>query len=507
MAARDAYLDETLADLYAPDMYEFATLVVTAPQENAEQERFLGYTWSNRKGSEGLKTLGEGGGLLYKEKVRGSSGTIAACVKESFVGTPCIPSSLAAYCKVVSTRDMIDFGRAQFKNAIRTSVQSRPTTTSKWPTVRLGEVCDVIRGVTYSKSDQVSERTSKVVLTADNITLDGYFDVSKEVFLKEEIELPSDKMLKANDCFMCFSSGSKRHVGKVCLIRSDTQYYAGGFMAILRSNEAKIVPAFLYYVLNTEQMRDTVRGTSGGSNIQNLSGSIGNLPIPLPPLDVQHEIASECALIDGEREEALRQIEQARADIAALFADVGTSGQYPTVRLGDVCTYVSDRIAYSEIAPESYVSTDNMLQNCEGVKLYDGVPNIGSITKYEEGDILVSNIRPYLKKVWLADKAGGCSPDVLVFRIVNDDKANCRYVYYLLKQDAFFEHMMQGKKGMKMPRGDKTQTMSYPIPLPPLAVQRELVDKAAELEGRIARGKDKAAACVKRKQEVLEERL
>ena len=110
--------------------------------------------------------------------------------------------------------------------------------------------------------------------------------------------------------------------------------------------------------------------------------------------------------------------------------------------------------------PTTYISTDNMLQQCEGVTPYDGSPNIDSCIAYRKGDVLVSNIRPYLKKSWLADCDGGCSPDVLVFRVSDTTKIMPEFLGAALKQDDFFDFMMQGIKGMKMPRGDKSHLLN-----------------------------------------------
>ena len=98
--------------------------------------------------------------------------------------------------------------------------------------------------------------------------------------------------------------------------------------------------------------------------------------------------------------------------------------------LKQICSYSNERISMSEMSVADYISTDNLLQNYEGVRPYDGEPNINSAVKYDKGDILLSNIRPYLKKIWLADKDGGCSPDVLVIRIDSRDYLP-EYVYHV----------------------------------------------------------------------------
>ena len=103
------------------------------------------------------------------------------------------------------------------------------------------------------------------------------------------------------------------------------------------------------------------------------------------------------------------------------------------------------------------------MQNKRGRQTAQNLPPMTcALTRYCKGDILISNIRPYLKKIWLADSDGGCSTDVLAFRAKNGHSPN--YLYSLLMQDAFFQYMMQGSKGSKMPRGDKSQIMHYSVP-------------------------------------------
>ena len=133
------------------------------------------------------------------------------------------------------------------------------------------------------------------------------------------------------------------------------------------------------------------------------------------------------------------------------------------MKLADIAAYVTDRISSSEISLFEYVTTDSLLQNKRGRDIAQNLPPVPcSLTKYHKGDVLVSNIRPYLKKVWLADTDGGCSNDVLVFRAMEDHSHN--FLYAVLLNDSFFEYAMKGAKGSKMPRGDKNQIMRYEIP-------------------------------------------
>lgn len=172
-------------------------------------------------------------------------------------------------------------------------------------------------------------------------------------------------------------------------------------------------------------------------------------------------------------------------------------------KLGEIAPYSTTRIVYSETKAENYITTDNLLQNCEGMKAYDGIPNVDTVISYRKGDILVSNIRPYLKKIWLADRDGGCSPDVLVFRTI--DGIDSRFVYYSMKQDKFFDFMMQGTKGMKMPRGDKNSIPDFEIVIP--QDQQTIISEIETYEQKISKAKAVIAGCAERKKRILEKWL
>ena len=133
------------------------------------------------------------------------------------------------------------------------------------------------------------------------------------------------------------------------------------------------------------------------------------------------------------------------------------------MKLNDIAEFVTDKISSSNISLDRYVTTDSLLQNRRGRETAQNLPPIPcALTHYRQGDVLVANIRPYLKKVWYADSEGGCSSDVLVFRAKNGHCTS--FLYTVLMQDSFFEYAMLGSKGSKMPRGDKDQIMRYELP-------------------------------------------
>jgi len=156
--------------------------------------------------------------------------------------------------------------------------------------------------------------------------------------------------------------------------------------------------------------------------------------------------------------------------------------EWKEYKLGEVTISVRDRIETSCLDSSSYISTENMLPDKAGVTLSSGIP-AGNAIKFEKGDVLISNIRPYFKKIWRANKVGGCSADVICLRASSE--VDTLFLYYLLSQDLFFDYVMQGAKGTKMPRGDKNQIMQWPISIPNITLQKKIASILSTLDDKI----------------------
>lgn len=152
-------------------------------------------------------------------------------------------------------------------------------------------------------------------------------------------------------------------------------------------------------------------------------------------------------------------------------------------KLGEVSVYPSKRILVSELNPKDYVGVENLQKDRAGVVFSDKMPNTDSAIAFSPNDILIGNIRPYLKKIWLADKSGGASGDVVIIRISTNDLLPM-FLYKVLASDHFFEYDNTFTKGAKMPRGDRNAIAEFMIPLPPKSTQLAIVselDKINEL--------------------------
>lgn len=135
-------------------------------------------------------------------------------------------------------------------------------------------------------------------------------------------------------------------------------------------------------------------------NISNIKG----IRIPVPPIDVQKQIVDEICKIDKSVLDSMQLIKCLETDIENLLSSVDSVDSMLNV----IAPFTTKSIKYSDIEPETYITTDNMLQNKLGIVPFKGKTNISSVTEYQKDDILISYIRPYLRKIWFADKEGGC---------------------------------------------------------------------------------------------------
>ena len=152
-------------------------------------------------------------------------------------------------------------------------------------------------------------------------------------------------------------------------------------------------------------------------------------------------------------------------------------------KLEDICSLRKGKTDVAVLTAETYISTENMLPNKAGVVNSSSLPSVTFTQKYKKGDVLVSNIRPYFKKIWKAKYDGGCSNDVLVFTSKGNTDED--FLYYVLADDAFFSYSMATSKGTKMPRGDKKSIMQYEVPCYDIEIQKKIASVLKVMDEKI----------------------
>ena len=239
-------------------------------------------------------------------------------------------------------------------------------------------------------------------------------------------------------------------------------------IAILRCNPDIILPQFLYYICKNPIFKKDVRDNYGsGSAIPRIVlKDFKRMTISYPDLAEQRRIVASLVAIDDRialntaindnLADLLQTVYQERFGDTSLIANQGI--------LSDICSYSRDKVAVSELNVSTYFSTENMLSGKAGSTEATSLPTTSQTTACHKGDTLISNIRPYFKKIVYCEDNCGCSTDVLCF--TPSQPRYSAYLFSTLYADKFFAFMVAGSKGTKMPRGDKQQIMTYPVVLP-----------------------------------------
>lgn len=395
--------------------------------------------------------------------------------------------------------DMMDFSRVIFTKEIKTSFLTKQIffDDEKFEMKALATIATFIQ---RGKNPVYGEEGIQVIKSGQ--ARGGIeFDFSK-VYFATNYDSEDKRILKKGDILI--NSTGVGTAGRVTLFDLNGKYAVDNHITILRTKNG-VDNLYVFYTLaygigfkNIEAM---AAGTSG--QIELSVSTIQNIKIPLPPIDIQKKIVEECEKIDQVVTKNKEMIREMQTNMEAIISSLEGLRQ----PLKTIMCYGKERISYSAITPETYVSTDNMEQNCEGIVPYNGTPNVNTIVAYQKGDILLSNIRPYLKKLWLANCNGGCSPDVLVLHNNRPAQVDSSFIYYSLRRQGFFDFIMSDIKGMKMPRGKKETIEKFEIILPSLDKQKEVVEKMSKIDEEISKAKQYVANAYSAKQAILDKYL
>lgn len=228
-------------------------------------------------------------------------------------------------------------------------------------------------------------------------------------------------------------------------------------------------PQFVYYTAISPVFRNVaIKSMVGSSGRQRVQQSVlEELELSVPDLEEQRRIGAFLARID-EKIALNDRINDNLADLLQTIYQDRFGNDILAVNQGvlsDICSYSRDKVAVSELNVSTYFSTENMLSEKAGSTEATSLPTTSQTTACHKGDTLISNIRPYFKKIVYCEGNCGCSTDVLCF--TPSQPRYSTYLFSTLYADKFFAFMVAGSKGTKMPRGDKQQIMTYPVVLPP----------------------------------------
>lgn len=330
-------------------------------------------------------------------------------------------------------------------------------------TVSLIELCYSVTDCPHSTPKWTN--AGKIVIRNQNIR-NGRLDTSSVSYTTQE---DYDKRIKralpnAGDIIIT----REAPMGEVCMIPDNLECCLGQRMVLLKPNKDLVDNSYLLYALMSPYVQNQISWSEGtGTTVSNLRiPHLEKLQIPIIGLKEQRKIAKLLTNLD-KKIEVNNEINDSLADLLQTiyqeqFGDVSSASVQGN--LSDLCSYSRDRVPVFQLNTSTYFSTENMLPGKAGATEATSLPTTPQTTACHKGDTLISNIRPYFKKIVYCEDECGCSTDVLCFTPTQSRYAT--YLFSTLYADKFFAFMVAGSKGTKMPRGDKQQIMSYPVVLP-----------------------------------------
>ena len=450
---------------------------------------FLGYGFSERRGHEGLHHF-SGGTKLFDETDHLNPQKVSSYIYRAFLGEICkVDESLSKNVSFERMSGFIEYGTSNFNIAINLAKVNQgsvePTAHSaifsgKYPIVHISSIAKVQGGKRLAAGENFSaEKTDFPYIRVSDFKDHSIDTTNLQYISGVQHDKISKYVIRTSDIYISIA-GTLGLVGLIPDVLDGANLTENA--ARITPNTSRIEKKFLMYMLCSGFVQQQIQNATVGLGTPKLSlGRIKDLRIPLPPLDIQQVVLNKFEQAEKREQELYGQINQIQSKKVDL-AETCYEKVKNLVKLKRVAHYATERIDASFLGRDTYVGVDNLLPDVGGKRASDYVPSSGTVTSYHQDDILLSNIRPYLKKAWLADNDGGCSGDVLVLQI-DRTIALPEYVFLHTSSERFFEYEMQNiGSNVKMPRADKKKVLDYQIPLPSLEVQMEIVQKILGLE-------------------------
>jgi Restriction endonuclease S subunits len=331
--------------------------------------------------------------------------------------------------------------------------------TSEWRTIRAADFIDFNPRLSLKKGD-----------IATKVAMDKLKPFTKKIPETEKAEFNGGAKFCNGDTVMaritpCLENGKTAYVD---MLDDGEIGFGSTEFIVMRAKTGISDPQFVYYTAINPVFRNVaIKSMVGSSGRQRVQQSVlEELELSVPDLDEQRRIGDFLARID-EKIALNDRINDNLADLLQTIYQERFGNDILAVNQGvlsDICSYSRDKVAVSELNVRTYFSTENMLSGKAGSTEATSLPTTSQTTACHKGDTLISNIRPYFKKIVYCEDKCGCSTDVLCF--TPSQPCYSAYLFSTLYADKFFAFMVAGSKGTKMPRGDKQQIMTYPVVLP-----------------------------------------
>ncbi|MCO4312263.1 restriction endonuclease subunit S [Pectobacterium versatile] len=489
-------------------------LIIRSPTGTKEVKQFLGYEWSSAKGDEGIKLIKDAHGRhltpLYDETNRDNAAKLNSLVSANFDGQLSLPEELASFAVSAALTDMIDFSRVTFDKQLSiTPNRTKTTVSSKWPNTKLANVAQILNGGTPSTSEPSFWENGDICWATLVDTKKKYLlDTKRKITragLKHTTMLPVNTVM--------FSS--RATIGEVCINKVPTTTNQGYKNFVC--DPTKLNFEYLYQVL--VYLRPVLIDlVPAGSKYKEINGKmIAEFEIPLPPLNVQQQIVSECGAVDKSEGAAHELLESLHSKIDDAISEIYESGA-PFSEIGKLATGV--QYGLNEAMNEGGVGYKIFRMNeiIRGRMVDNGSMKYADISveefakyKLNKGDLLFNrtNSIEHVGKTGLFDLDGDyCFASYLVRVAPDTSKMLPKFLEKMMNSSAFqTEAKGKASKSINQANINAMVMRNIKVPVPPLAEQRKFVAKFDALEKQIADAQAVIDSSPARKQAILQKYL
>ena len=349
--------------------------------------------------------------------------------------------------------------------------------------MKIKDLTEQIRGVSYKPSDVVTSDVGLPILRANNIKGNS-LSFDDLVFVKPE-RVSKKQILQNGDIVICASSGSKELVGKAGVFSNNDMYSFGAFCEAVRVKRIDGINSnYVRLYFGSKYYRECIAMSSKGSNINNIkTENIEELSINIPSAEEQNIAVSLLnaliSAIEHKKQELSSLDELVKSRFIEMFGDVVRNDKkWETHIITKVCPIKQYDGTLSQVNNKYWLLNLDLIESNTGTildKYYADKKEIGNSTiTFSENNVLYSKLRPYLNKVVLPDGNGYATSELIPFLPL--EKINKYYLAYALRSDSFVTLVNSKAGGAKMPRASMDFIRSFPLPVPPLSLQNEFAE-------------------------------
>ena len=514
------------------------TLIVKSPTDKGEVKRFLGYEWSSRKGDEGIKYLntsvqGEEEVLtrkgldsiqtpLFNPKNLDDTSHINTLVRSYYLGEP-IPVSekLSSYCSTIRIEDMIDFKRTEFDMGFYTNRKQSTSIQSRYPLITMRELIPHIESGSRPKGGVTNILEGALSLGGEHIdNISGYLNLNTPKYVPNSFYDKAQRgRISKGDILVCKDGAL---TGKVAMVRDELdglRAMVNEHVYVLRCEEPTTqlyLFNFLYSPIGSTLLKEKITGSAqGGLN----STSLNAIQIPLPPLSIQQQIVNECAKVDVEYETSRMAIEDYRKRISKIFTDLeviaenSNGGGYKHLIISDLCEVSSggtplrtnsDYWINGNIFWVKTKELDNsILMTTEEMITEKGLNN-SSAKVYPIGSIIIAMYGATIGQTAKLGVEAATNQACAVLHCFKKEVLNDYIWFYMRTQK---DKLKKKAYGSAQPNINADIVAKYPVLLPSLSEQKQIISDIENYEAQIAKAQAIMDSCSARKVAILNKYL